>query len=354
MTTATGSDSASSTAVVTVATRSHFHRARCLLASVQRHLPEADRFVVLADRDDDQRLGPQPFEVIPVETLPVPDVAGFVHRYHAAELSFATKPWALAEMFRRGYDRAIYLDADIVVYSSLRPMQDMLDSATILLTPHLTETQEGDVLESERRILQAGAYNAGFIGLSRCPTAERFLSWWQGTLLHDCRVDVERGYVGDQRWLDLVPGMFDGVRVVRHPGWNVAHWNMERRPFTTVNGEFRVAGEPLVFFHFSGLLSGAASPGRQRDPDAIKPLAPAVQALIADYAKELGRLGANQFSPLPFAFARSPARFRSESWYRMKSSARHLLHAASTAAFRRRIQLWLRERTQTRTARPMQ
>ena len=354
MTTATGSDSASSTAVVTIVTRSHFHRARCLLASVQRHLPEADRFVVLADRDDDQRLPPQPFEVIPVETLPVPDVAGFVHRYHAAELSFATKPWALAEMFRRGYDRAIYLDADIFVYSTLRPMQDLLDSATILLTPHLTETQEGDALESERRILQAGAYNSGFVGLSRCPTSEKFLSWWQRTLLHDCRVDVERGYFGDQRCLDLVPGMFDGVHIVRHPGWNFARWNMDRRPVTTVNGEIRVAGEPLVFFHFSGLLSGATSPGQQRDPDAIKPIAPAVQALIDDYAKELQRLGAKQFSPLPFAFARSPARFRSRAMYGMKASARHLLHAVTTTAFRRRIQLWLRERARRRAAPPMQ
>lgn len=354
MTNASWSESTSSTAVVTVVTRSHFHRARCLLASVQRHLPQAGRFVVLADRDDDPRLPPQPFEVIPIETLPVPDVAGFVHRYNAAELCFASKPWALEELFRRGYDRAIYLDADIVVYSTLRPMQEILDTATILLTPHLTEAQEGDAGASEIDILLAGAYNSGFVALSRCATAERFLSWWKDKLLHDCRVDVERGYVGDQRWLDLVPGMFDGVRIVRHPGWNFARWNMHRRPVTTVNGEIRVAGEPLVFFHFSGLLSGAASPGQQRDPDAIKPLAPAVQALIDNYAKELERGGAKQFSPLRFAFARSPARVRSETWYRMKSSARHLLHAVTTNAFRRRFQHWLRERTPTRTARPMQ
>ena len=155
-----------SSAVVTVATRSHFHRGSCLLESVNRYLPEADLYVVLADRDDGQ-LRAQPFEVIPVETLRIPNVAGFVHRYGPAELSFATKPWALDEMFRRGYDRVIYLDADIVVYSSLRPMVAMLDSASILLTPHLSQVP-GDVASaSEIAILSS------FIFRDCCPNSSR-------------------------------------------------------------------------------------------------------------------------------------------------------------------------------------
>jgi len=338
-------NAARSTAVVTVTTRSHFHRARSLLASVQRHLPEADRFVVLADRDDDGRLGPQPFEIIPIESLPVPDVAGFVQRYRAQQLCVASKPSALAELFRRGYDRAIYLDADIVVYSTLRPMLEMLDAATILLTPHLTETQDGDVLESERRILQAGAYNAGFVGLSRSDASVKFLAWWQDKLLHECRIDVARGYVDDQRWLDLVPGMFDGVRIVRHPGWNFGRWNMDRRPVLIVDGEIRVSGEPLVFLHFSGLLSSAQSPGDRLNPDRENAVAPEIRVLIDAYAKELERQGAAVYSRLPFAFARSFAGLRAAVSYQAKSSARHLLHAVTTTAFRRRTRHWLREHT---------
>ena len=42
---------AATSAVVTVVTRSHFHRARCLFDSVQRHLPEADRFAVLRTKN---------------------------------------------------------------------------------------------------------------------------------------------------------------------------------------------------------------------------------------------------------------------------------------------------------------
>lgn len=338
-------NAARSTAVVTVTTRGHFHRARCLLASVRRHLPEAECFAVLADADDDRRLGAQDFAVIPVATLPIPDVAGFVHRYRASELCYATKPWALAEMFRRGFDRAIYFDADIEVYSSLEPMVGMLDAASILLTPHLALPPSDVEGVAEIDIVQAGAYNAGFLGLSRGAAADAFLKWWRQKLLHDCRVDVDRGYVGDQRWLDLVPGMFDGVRVVRHPGWNVGRWNLDRRPVTTANGELRVAGEPLVFFHFSGLLSGAASPGQQRNQEALAPLPPAVRTLMDDYAAELERQGARQYAELPFAFARSPTAIRATARYRIGTSARHLLHAVTTTAFRRRVRLWWRERT---------
>ena len=309
-----------SSAVVTVATRSHFHRGSCLLESVNRYLPEADLYVVLADRDDGQ-LRAQPFEVIPVETLRIPNVAGFVHRYGPAELSFATKPWALDEMFRRGYDRVIYLDADIVVYSSLRPMVAMLDSASILLTPHLSQVP-GDVASaSEIVILLAGAYNSGFVGLARSPAALAFVDWWGQKLLHDCRVDIDRGYVGDQRWLDLVPGMFDGVRVVRHPGWNVARWNMRERPLTSANGRIHAGGEPLVFFHFSGLLSELESTGQQSNPD-VAALAPDVWVLVEDFAKALERHGAQDYARLPFAFAHSPARARAEIAYRVKAPAR--------------------------------
>ncbi len=327
------------------------------MAGVQRHLPEADRIVVLADRDADRRLGAQPFELVPVETLPVPDIDAFVHRYGPAELCFATKPWALAELLRRGYDRAIYLDADIVVYATLQPMLAMLDTASIMLTPHLTAVaRDGageDVIEFERRILQAGAYNAGFVGIARGPDAAQFLSWWQDKLLRHCLVDVERGLVGDQRWLDLVPGMFDGVRVVRHPGWNFGRWNMDRHRLSVENGEFRVNGEPLVFCHFSGLLSGADSPGQQQNPEASPAPMTHVQALIDDYATALEREGAARYAKLPFAFARSPARFRSESVYRLKSSTRHLLHAVTSTALRRRIQLWRRQRAHARASKPV-
>ena len=62
------------------------------------------------------------------------------------------------------------------------------------------------------------------------------------------------GLFVDQRWCDHVPALFDKVKVVRDPGYNVASWNLSTR---TVNvgkdGAITVNGVPLRFWHFTKL-----------------------------------------------------------------------------------------------------
>ncbi len=51
--------------------------------------------------------------------------------------------------------------------------------------------------------------------------------------------------------MDMVPGMFAGVRILREPGYNVAYWNLHERAVACTD-PLTVNGEPLHFFHFSG------------------------------------------------------------------------------------------------------
>jgi hypothetical protein len=49
-----------------------------------------------------------------------------------------------------------------------------------------------------------------------------------------------------------VPAFFDGVHILRDPGYNVASWNLSRRPITIEeDGTIRAAGHRLRFFHFT-------------------------------------------------------------------------------------------------------
>ena len=82
------------------------------------------------------------------------------------------------------------------------------------MTPHLTGFIEGDEHPCERTILQAGTYNLGFLVVTRQPDLARFLGWWQEKLEFQCVVDTERGLFVDQKWIDLVPGLFPGVRIL--------------------------------------------------------------------------------------------------------------------------------------------
>jgi len=44
-----------------------------------------------------------------------------------------------------------------------------------------------------------------------------------------CRHDVAKGMHWEQRWIDLVPALFEDVCILRDPGANVGHWNLPER-----------------------------------------------------------------------------------------------------------------------------
>jgi hypothetical protein len=58
--------------------------------------------------------------------------------------------------------------------------------------------------------------------------------------------------------MDLAPVFFPTARLLRDPCYNVAPWNLTHRPVAgNLAQGLTLAGEPLRFFHFSGLDSGA-------------------------------------------------------------------------------------------------
>jgi hypothetical protein len=77
-------------------------------------------------------------------------------------------------------------------------------------------------------------------------------------LLEFCRDDIPNGLFTDQRWADHMPAMFEGVKILRSPAYNVATWNLSSRRATgRAPMGILINGEPLCFYHFSGFDSGA-------------------------------------------------------------------------------------------------
>ena len=61
----------------------------------------------------------------------------------------------------------------------------------------------------------------------------------------------------DQKWVNLAPCMFDEVKVLRSPAFNVATWNLSTRKATgSLKEGIQINGEDLGFYHFSGFDSG--------------------------------------------------------------------------------------------------
>jgi glycosyltransferase involved in cell wall biosynthesis len=293
-------------AVVTIIARNYLAHARVLMESARRWAPDMLRIVILADRIDGA-FSPQSedFLLIASEELGIPHSRWFHFKYTLLELATAVKPFALEFLLHRyELDRIFYLDPDIQIHAPFTPLLRGLDSANLLLTPHLTGDLDDGYHPSELDILRSGAYNLGFLGLARGEETLRFLKWWQVRLHDRCLIDLNRGLFVDQRWIDLVPGLFSGVEVLRDPGCNVAYWNLNHRAVVRRGDGYFVNGSPLRFFHFSGLdPDHPESLSRHQDRFHFQDLGD-VRDLITAYIAALRRHGYAACSRLPYAYGR--------------------------------------------------
>ena len=289
--------------VFTIVSRNYLHFARTLMDGVAEHMPDADRVVCLCDKPVEGRTVQGDFMLLPVEDLAIEDFGDMLFQYSVLELNTAVKPHVFSALFERwGYEKVIYFDPDIRVYRRLDGMASLLDEHNILLTPHITGELDDGQHPDERAFLQCGAYNLGFLGLRGGDTTRRMLAWWQRRLRAQCVVDLGRGLFVDQKWIDLVPGMFDGVHVSSDPGWNAAYWNLPHRGFHRDGDDITVNGHPLVFFHFSGIDPDGADFSRHQNRYTMACVDPVVRALADSYCRALRENGAEEWSQVPYGF----------------------------------------------------
>jgi glycosyltransferase involved in cell wall biosynthesis/tetratricopeptide (TPR) repeat protein len=238
----------------TIVAKHHIARARVLASSFRQHNSQCPFFVLVVDRVDGY-FDPQSesFFVVEGASLAIPDQERFFFAYNVLEACTAVKPYFLEHLFRHhDIRKLVYLDPDILVFNSMDHLSALLDQHSIVLTPHLTAPIDDGFRPGEFQIMEAGTYNLGFIALRNCPEARRMLSWWQERLYKYCLMAHERGMHVDQKWIELVPGLFDDVHVTREPGYNVAYWNLQERRVEVRNDTVTVNGKPCYFFHFSG------------------------------------------------------------------------------------------------------
>lgn len=292
------------TAVFTIVSKNYWPLARTLMQSLAAVHPEWERHVLLVDRPHHGGLPDDGlFSTTAVEELPLPQRRKFMFRYTIMELNTAAKPWMFERLQQQGYQHVIYLDPDILVLKPLVDVERMLqEGATAVLTPHLTAALADDRKPAEQDIMQAGAYNLGFLAVGGTPQAGRFIRWWQQKLEYQAVVDLKNGLFTDQKWIDLVPGMFEGVRILRDVGYNVAYWNLSHRPLTRREGQWYAGDCLLRFFHFSGFNpEHPKSFSKHQNRFDLESLGEGKQ-LVMHYAGQLLDNGYRECCSLPYAF----------------------------------------------------
>lgn len=236
-------------------------KAMVLAKSLKRTNPDTHFIVCLLERDIPPAAETYEFfdEIVLAKDLGFEHFDKFIFKHSIVEASTAVKGQLFVYLLNRYADenKFIYLDPDIEVYDELAEVKDALDDHAIVLTPHLCHPEDimDAVMDNELSALQHGVFNLGFLAVSRSEEAERFAAWWASRLSMFCYDDIPRGIFTDQKWIDLAPCYFD-VHILKHPGYNVAPWNLSKRKLTYTDS-YHVNGQKLRFFHYSGFDSGA-------------------------------------------------------------------------------------------------
>jgi hypothetical protein len=287
-------------------TSNYLPKARVLAHSVRRHDPQARFHLLLSDDPPPGfNLSAEPFDtVLGLEDMGIPNAKQWAFKHALVEMCTAVKGAGALEIVRRHQpDKLFYFDPDIVVFGGLQDLGRELDTHSVLLTPHLTdpETTLRGVLDNEISALKHGIYNLGFIGVRCRDEGLRCLQWWAERLLTFCRDDIPAGLFTDQRWADHIPAMFDGVKVLRDPQYNVATWNLSnRRAAGHAPDALTINGRPLGFYHFSGVDSGA----QEAMLGVYGGASPELFRLREWYIAECERQGQTELGRLPCVYTR--------------------------------------------------
>jgi hypothetical protein len=165
-------------AIATIVARNYLSFARVLARSLRVYHPHV-RFlvVVAAEPETDWQLEGEPYEIIAIDNLGIPDLRRVCFRSSRQELAVLVKPFLMRHLLDRGVDGGIFLDPDVLVVGDLTPLFVEVTRHALLLTPHLLQPLEGDAgIARELNILQSGTFNAGFVGVSDGPIARAALA----------------------------------------------------------------------------------------------------------------------------------------------------------------------------------
>lgn len=245
--------------VYTSCSINYLPKARVLAESIAKHSPNTSLVLLLNDDIPDWL----DLETEPFDAIWTPRDLGYssawTFEHNVMELCTAVKGRALVKLMNES-DASIYLylDPDCYVFHPLQVFNEYLGDSSIGLVPHILRPADSDIgiQLTEISVAEHGTYNLGHLAIRPDSNGRKLAEWWGARLDKYCFDDKDRGLFTDQRWMDMVPALFEGVKILRVPNIDVASWNLYGRTITQErpNDEtsFTIDGFPMVTYHFSG------------------------------------------------------------------------------------------------------
>ncbi len=213
-----------------------------LIESLERHAGDHLLWVLCLDdraREVLDGLGKSTVRTIPLAEAETPELLAVKAGRTRAEYCWTLTPFTPDFVFARdpSAQRVTYLDADLFLLRSPRPIFDDLDASgkSVLITEHAYDAEYDQSATS-------GIFCVQFMTFRR-DASEPVRLWWGERCIEWCFGRSEEGKFGDQKYLDDWPDRFrDHIHVLRREDAILAPWNALRFPYSRA-----------IAWHFHGL-----------------------------------------------------------------------------------------------------
>ena len=238
--------------VCTIITANYLPLAKVLHTSLQRHVPGTSLQVLVVDKNN--FTSTDGLTIYSFDTISNSPIALQIEKKYAPtnadHFRWALKPVFISYLLQNGFDKVIFADPDLYFVNNFNFLFDELDSNNILLTPHWANINPLEKESGLIDVLSGGLYNAGFVGANK--KGAEAINWWAAMCHYKMDRQKELGIYDDQKYLDILPVQFSGVKVLKHQGCNLASWNIDTCKREMINGRLLINEqfEP-IFIHFA-------------------------------------------------------------------------------------------------------
>lgn len=139
-----------------------------------------------------------------------------------------------------------YIDGDLWFFSDPDPIYQELSDASIGIIEH--KYPPGRDQSSK-----FGTYNVAWNSFRQDENGRACAKWWDERCRERCTSQLGPWPFADQGYLDSFAELFEGVRVISHPGADLAPWNIAGHQVSVHDAEVLVNDLPLIFYHYSGI-----------------------------------------------------------------------------------------------------
>ena len=175
-----------------------------------------------------------------------------------AEYNWTCTP-VIIEYVLKNYkvENCTYIDADMYFFSDPQILFDEIKESKAKTV--ITEHRFANDVRGNRWLKRSGKYCVEFNYFDQSEEAYEALSWWKEKCFEWCYALYEKDRMGDQKYLEKFPEMFEGVHELQYLGGGVAPWNLYQYNLKSVN-EHGIVLETkdkkdfnIVFYHFQNI-----------------------------------------------------------------------------------------------------